>query len=491
MAAEIFTKSLQENLVTVLAYNEREGRIVAQSLNLNMLDGEYRTVAERCVDYWKKYDKPPLDHTADLLDDILADKKNRRAKAVTRILTGIVHLADAGLNTDYIVHQMQRFERTQAFKVALLEAAEAINNKQHMGLEEAEELMAKCLRTTEVNFEAGTTLEDYKDLLAWQSERDAEFTMGIPALDRSYIRPARGKLCVPLAPVGRGKTWFAINVGAANIEERKKVLHISLEMPEVEVKQRYFQRLFFASKRTPRDPLYRTVLEVYEGKLDGLQQEAIEPSFSLDSPAASSELESRIHKYMGRYKNLRIKSFPSGSLSVDMLDSYLETLEVTENYRPDLIIIDYLGILKKANVKDLRGSMNENVVQLRGLLQRRDLAGVVPHQVSKVGAEAHLVKTTHVAEDWSIIMTADIVLTLTSSVTEFKLGLMRVFVGKARSDEDQFVVLITQSFATGQFCIDSIRLPREYEGLLKDYKETADSGDDAGADDEDDSSVDD
>ena len=53
-----------------------------------------------------------------------------------------------------------------------------------------------------------------------------------------------------MAGKGRGKSWFLVNVGVRIClkQPSKRVLHVSLEMSEMEMRQRYYQRLFSAPK---------------------------------------------------------------------------------------------------------------------------------------------------------------------------------------------------------------------------------------------------
>lgn len=60
-----------------------------------------------------------------------------------------------------------------------------------------------------------------------------------------------------------------------------------------------------------------------------------------------------------------------------------------------------------------------------------------------------------VAEDWSKIGTSDVVCTMSQTLDEKEIGLMRILVAKARRKKDKWIALITQNYETGQFCLDS------------------------------------
>jgi hypothetical protein len=116
----------------------------------------------------------------------------------------------------------------------------------------------------------------------------------------------------------------------------------------------------------------------------------------------------------------------------------------------------------------------------------RNAAGVTAHQSSKAGELAKVVKSTHIAEDWSIVATADQIITYSTTDREFRHGLGRLYVAKARTEEDRFALLITQSYKMGQFCIESHPMQRAYYEYLDDISADDDEDGDgeSGGDDD-------
>jgi hypothetical protein len=92
----------------------------------------------------------------------------------------------------------------------------------------------------------------------------------------------------------------------------------------------------------------------------------------------------------------------------------------------------------------------------------RNMAGVTAQQSSKAGVTSKYVAATDVAEDWSLIGTADRVLTYSRTAQEGKYGLARLYASKSRGDEDDFAILITQAYKVGQFVLDSVSLESKY-----------------------------
>jgi replicative DNA helicase len=91
------------------------------------------------------------------------------------------------------------------------------------------------------------------------------------------------------------------------------------------------------------------------------------------------------------------------------------------------------------------------------------MAVVAVTQGNRSSDNARTVTAGMVAEDWSKIGTADTVLTYSQTSEEKEIGLARVLVAAARDARDKYVVMISQSYATCQFCIDSVYMSKFVE----------------------------
>jgi replicative DNA helicase len=481
--ADALTRTLQENLITLLCYDDEQGKIVANMLNIELMEGDYRMIAERAIEYWRQYEVAPSDHTADLFANELEDKHNRRGNTIRRLLRAMIALSET-VNTKYVMNQLRDHTRLQRFKSAIVESAEKINNIEQLALPEIEELWSNLLRTREMDFMAGTRLNDISKVLARLKELETDFRIGIPELDRRHIVPQRGKLLLIGGAAGRGKTWALIHIGKQALMDRKKVIHFSCEIDEEEVIGRYWQSIFSVSKR--REPIDITEFEVSADELTGFERKAYKPTFAIEDDTAGMELNSHWEHMGAKGKNLIVKRFKPNELTANAIRAYLDTLEMVEGFVPDMMIFDYLGLMKK-DPKNIRGSMSINCEELRGICIDRNLAGVTAHQLSKAGELAVIAKGTHLAEDWSIMGTCDTVITYSCTDLEFEYGLGRMYVAKARSDQDRFAIVITQSYKVGQFCLESMYLHRDYKALFNDFagvEETSDDDDDESETDE-------
>lgn len=463
------TKAVCENVLTLLCHNDEVGKIVVGLVDVALFEGDYRVIAERAVGYWKKHGEAPKFHTPDLLSDII-EGKHAKSRTYVRILEDMIALAPH-VNTDYVLDQLRSFIRVQKMKEAVIRSAEKLNSKNELAISEVEEMWSDLLRAREFAFVPGMQLTDIDRLIDYLDNHQQEFQTGIQAIDAAHIVPIRGGVLFFLGGVGKGKSWFLINCGKRALLRGKKVLHISLEMSEEQVIQRYYQSMFAVAKRDVENIETATIIKNTRGMYEGIEFNAVQPEFTFRSKLIKDEMQSHIDWLGGKVDNLVVKRFPMRQLTINGLRSYLDTLEATEDFIPDMLVLDYIGIMK-TDPKFHRISLGRNLEDFRGICVERNIAGVTAGQGSKLGFISREMNITHVGDDWSLMATADVALVHSATDEESEYGLGRVYVGKCRDEKDKWGVLITQNYTIGQYCIDSIRLPKTYFDELRDITDS-------------------
>lgn len=484
--AEHAAQTLQENLLALLIYDNEQGQVVANLVDISHFYGDYRTIAERCYEYRRGYGVAPgREHIYDLMADILEDKNNSKRTAIFQALEAMSKLAE-NINSEFVIDKAMAFVRQQEISRAILDSAKMLQQKREHSIEAIETMWSKLLRVDSTGFNVGLRLGETDRIINFLRERYVEFDTGIPSFDSSGIVPYRDSVFLFLAATGMGKSWWLIQLGKRALLRRKRVLHVTLEMSEEEVASRYFQSLFSIGKRSGE--VVTTSLELNaRDRLSGLEVSEVTPDFAFDSRALAEELQIHMRAFGPRLENLIIKRFPTRALTTDGLRRYLDTLERVSKFVPDLILLDYLGIMK-TDSKDHRISLGRTFEEVRGIAVERHVALGTAHQIGRHGAKAKMAAATDVSEDWSLIGTADRVVTYSATEQERRYNLARLFVDKARSDLDKFGVLITQNYRIGQFVLDSTRMDAKYWELLRDLggaPASEEPEEDEGAEDED------
>lgn len=469
------TGSLQESIISALAFSDDKRSSILTSLSPDLFEPPYDEISSRLIEYRLKYNEAPgKPHIDDVFDYVLSSSKDRRKITYERLINSMMQQADDGLNIEYITSRVREFVRRQSLKGAILEAAELYQqtaSKDNVA-DEVEAILMGSLNKHIEDYDPGTFMSDAKKALSFLESDEGDYLrMGIPALDRRRICPVRKELLVFIGSRGSGKSWFCVHLAKMAEIQHWKVLYISLEMSEPRLMQRLFQSFFGVAKR--QDPYVRTLLDIGDnkGKLLDLRFVDYTPKRTLIQSDIGKYFREKIEEHAA-LKNIIVKQFPTKSLTVTKLRSYLDQLEALHSFTPDLLIIDYPDLMNYDTRKDSHIHLGRVFEEIRGLAVERNMAIVAPTQSTRAGEKSKTIKGDEVAGDISKIATADNVITFTRTLDEKQFGLARLFAAKGRNDEDKFSILITQDYATGQFCLSSVQLEdKKYWKLLEEKVE--------------------
>ena len=472
-----FTTTLQENVLAVLGFNDENGKIVANLIDPSIFEGDYQKMAERCVSYIHQYGRTlGRAHIRDIISDVLDNPDDKSRITFLQMIDQMYALSQE-MDTRYIMDRLSTFVRLQTLKKTTIEVAEKLQSGQEHSITEVEDLWHRILKADTVGFVPGLRMTEVDRVLDFIRSQHTEFYTGIHVLDERQIVPSRGTTDLFIASTGMGKSWWLINIGKQALLQRKKVLHVTLEMSEEEVAGRYYQA-FLSIGRSSGKSVVTEFDKDDSGNVHGLSVVGVDSEYNLTSPWAGEELKTYISVTGTLLQNIVIKRFSTGSLTVRNLEAFLDTLERTTGFIPDMVIVDYLGLLY-VDARDYRLSLGRTYKDLRGLAGDRNFALPTAHQANRSGAEAQLVGITDVSEDWSLTGTADQVFTYSATPMELRYNLGRIYVGKARNDRDKFTIAISRNYTLGQFCVDGYLIDDDYWGLLKDLNGSDDDDDDS------------
>lgn len=455
------SSSLQESVLTLLCFNDKEGNLVAGLVTPELFEEPYRDIAARALEYRQKHREPPgQGHIDDLFDHILDDPNNRRAATYRRLLEGMLRQSEH-LNAEYVASRVTEFVRRQTLKVAIVKAAERYKGADDQVAEDVEKILFTALRKHADSFDEGTRLTDVNKSLSFLTREGDILKLGIPELDRVNLGPARKELSMLQAPYRKGKSWWCNHNGTVGILARENVLHLTLENSEEITAQRYMQTLFGMAKRP--DEFEQTVFEIEDHlhRMIGMRREKMRPVLDMKDKHIRQKLTDNIAEWGLRLDSLIIKQFPTGQLTIPKMTAYLDVLERSQSFVPDMVIVDYPRLFK-LDPERIRTDLGQVVIDLRGLAVERNFRCVAVMQANREGMKASTVRGHHTSEDASQLMTADTIITYSQTDREDELDVARLFVEKNRNDEGGFTVLIAQSYNTGQFCIQSAPFSDKY-----------------------------
>lgn len=456
MTDEKISGALQENVLTLLCFDTESAKLIRNVVSIDLFESKiYQDIASAAMSFLDEYDTAIQEHLPDVLEHELKNKDAKRATLFNRTLENLFS-ASRHMNAKYIVSKLQEFVDQQKFKQAMLESYDLVEAGK---TDEAKVAMQKGMNAQINTFDIGTIFTDTAKSLSFLDKVDDGIPTGIKELDSRGFMPARGTMMVLIAPAKKGKSWFLTHVGKMSMIQRLRVLHVTLEMPEAQVMQRYVQGIFSVSKRDAENAVPKMRRDP-AGRFVGVDlEQLLRPTLRDDG--VRKHLDAQIKQ---RFKNdapLVIKGFPMHSLTIPMYEAYLDGLERFHKFVPDVVLFDYPNLMEM-KTSDFRLELGQKFKQIRGIAQKRNHALVTVTQGNRLSSESKTTTDAHVAEDYSIIGTADAIGTYSQTKEEKRLGLARIFVSNARADIDKYTVLITQSYAIGQFCLDSHIMQDDY-----------------------------
>lgn len=255
---------------------------------------------------------------------------------------------------------------------------------------------------------ASSTTDAFKDLasnfqlsLEFLKNRETQdkISTGMPNLDIALNGGlCIGELGVVLGGVNTGKSMLLDNLALNASKNNKRVLLISLELSEVDT----FARIASCLLRVVTNNLFK------------LTQEDLDKVM----PAFNSLKE-----------KLYISAYPTKSLGIQQIGALVKRFEVLHG-KLDLLILDSADNLRTRG-QDLRIELGDMYQRLRGICGENKIALWTCSQVNRQGMQAYRVRDIHTSESIDKIFTADVVVTLSQSESEYP-DSARLFIAKSR-----------------------------------------------------------
>ena len=280
---------------------------------------------------------------------------------------------------EFVQSETLDFCKNQTLKNAILESVDMLENKNYDGIKSIIDDAMK----------AGTERDlghDYIPSLEMRLEESARITVKTPwdvinDITDGGLGP--GELGVVVAPAGIGKSWTLQALGSEVVRQGKTVVHYSLELNENYVGLRYDS--IFSGVTTANIKYHK------------------------------EEVQKQISKLPGK---LLIKYFPTKAASVQTLGAHLKQIELS-GVNIDMVIVDYADILMPTGFfKEKRHAIGNIYEDLRGLAGELEIPIWTASQANRSALEEDVIGADKVAEDYSKVMTADFVMSMSRKVED-------------------------------------------------------------------------
>jgi replicative DNA helicase len=398
---EIIVSKETKEEVKVFDFNDQFQAKIAKSILVDIkfaqqiyevLDVEYfkprwiKAIIGEHKSFFLKYGTFP---SFDVLTQIISEKylKNEKTKTLAPLIRTFLESNDeVDLNElKYVKEQALEFCRKAEMQKALISAVDmlAINNDQAR-YERIHKIITKATMSGSDNT-MGLSPETERDIDArYNQQARSTIPTGIVELDDRKILNGglgRGEIGFVVSPSGGGKSHFLTQFGAAAIKSGYNVMHFTFELKEPLVAIRYDSHLTNIPSLECPDKL-NLVKQFWE--------------------------DSNKNKSLGK---LRIKFFPTGTPTVNTLRSYLEKLQSAEGFKPDLILVDYAGIMRSTERHEsVRHELKYITEELRAFADEYHAALWTALQSNRDGVDADYLDIHNLAESFSQAFIADFIL---------------------------------------------------------------------------------
>ena len=316
-------------------------------------------------------------------------------------------------NQEYYLDLVEEFAKEQAVKDAILKSVDHLKKKNFGAIEDEVRNAFSVNRNVDLGTNYFSGIKERWDRLNSQQlvpKFRTPFETLNEALDGGL---AHKEMAMVVAPPGVGKSLFLANQAARSVLDGHNVLYVSLEMAE----DRVAQRLDSIFTRIQQSELSNRVDDIEE------------------------RLEIISKQWEDRGK-LMVKEFPTKRLSVTGLRAFLNQLKNYEDFTPDVLIVDYLELMKTdRDMAEYQGQ--ERLAQeLRGVASEYECLVWTATQTNREGKKVNIITDAELADSYGKIRVCDLVFSINQTEQEFDKGAARLYLMKSRNGRARFVVPI-------------------------------------------------
>ena len=407
-------------IVKGLLENESFFRRVSTNLKKEYFSSTSAVVLKIVKNYYEKYSKiPPYAIVKKVVDKSIDNEKQ------VKLIHGFLNECEnKNVNTvreeEFLFEETKEYVKEKSMFNFVTECAEKVYSGEKMN--DLEALSKRMQDIVSINWEEDLGVF-YSDMLAFDALYDSledmnlRIPLGIPKLDDAIGGGIINKsLNIISGSAGTGKTLIMGNLACNAMKSGKNVVYISFEITKEHIHQRFtsaFTDIKMQKLVDMRDEVKGRIRKAYE--------------------------DNKIGEFV-------IAEFPPSSVTALQLDNYLNELKLKRNFSPDLIIIDYLGIMKPIT-NNASGSNSyergkEVAENLRWLGYKHDCPIITGAQNNRSSVGETDVGMDAMSDSFGIGMTADLVIAVTKPETLDEQSQLRFKIIKSRlCKEGQFVII--------------------------------------------------
>lgn len=450
-----------------------------------------------CLQYYSEYEKAPESHIKDIFELARGELSEEEATIIEAFLTNLSEQYEEGqgINEEYILDTTFKYFKTRELELTAKNITKLLENNK---VEEAEEQIANYKKVAKVTskwynpFDTKTILEAFDDENDTILRFPGQLGRMIGAFEREW-------LIMILGSFKRGKTAWMIEIAVLALFSRLKVVFISLEMKKKNLNKRIYKRITASSEEGEMQFIYPVfdcyynqtgdcTKEIRTNNIKIVDAEGNKPEFtktmkykpctvcrgtdeyhmatwfaSFERPKLTPRnVISKTKAFSTMYgnNNLRVQCYPKFSANISDIKRDLDILEQVDGFIPDVIVIDYAGILRPEDSRHKKlDQIDETWKMLGQLAAERKCLVATGWQGNRGAIYKNKMDQESVSEWIGILGHVDVAMTLNQTKEEKRNKQMRIgLIGHRHKDfdEDEGCVVLQQA-DLGQMELDSER----------------------------------
>lgn len=216
-----------------------------------------------------------------------------------------------------------------------------------------------------------------------------------------------------------------------------------------------------------KNVLYVT-LEVANGILSDRFDASISDTMMKALATNIHDVKAKVKAMHARAGALKLHEYPSGTFTPSMLRHLIERYKspaimpdgsIREPIKFDMVVVDYMDIMAPDTMVDEARENSKAIgLALRAIAFTEDVAMLTATQGNREGAQAAVMKATHVADDYNKVRTVDLLISINITDEERAAGEARLYFAASRNQESGFTIFIKQEIAKMKFISQILRI---------------------------------
>ncbi len=341
----------------------------------------------------------------------MADRDKTIIEADYKLLIDNISKIIPSIQDDVLADATNEFVKRQASWCAIIDNVNEIEQNPDVAIDKCLERLNKVQQLVLEDVDAGfdyfneEEFNEHYDNITNPEKKIPTLWPGIDDVTHGGFYKEGKCLVLVAAQAGLGKSVCLSNLAVNFLKQEKCVVVISLEMSE----------------------------NVYAQRFDAHISNLDINSLMENGDALKSRLKTFKNMYPGA--RLIIKEFPPHSISALNIDKYLKILTEIKGIKPDVLIVDYLNLVKANRINTSDSLYLEGMAaseEIRALSYKYEIPIISAVQVNTAGMNNMEVGMQHVSNSRAIVMTCDYLQVMTQSEEDQRNGILRAKIVKNR-----------------------------------------------------------